>query len=338
MKSTQLFSAAIGLGGALALATGADAANSYVVYDLGALQGESIAYAINDGGSVVGAGPGGGGTSWIWDRRSGMRSLGTFPGGNGNARATAINNSGTVVGFAEVAVEGPFTQAFRWTAQGGMQPIPGIGPGSTAFGINDAGEIVGGDAAVVGNGYLWNRGQITALGTLPGSQISQPFAVNNRSQVVGGSRGDAFLWSAGTMTDLGRLPGAQSSEAHAVNNAGTVVGNDSGGSNEAFIWDARLEIRSLGVLDTACDTPFSDARGINNHGEVVGYSCVSGTTTPSHAFVWDVTSGMRDLNRLVSLPVADVLSVAYGINERGQIVGNGIFEGATHAFLLDPAE
>jgi probable HAF family extracellular repeat protein len=235
MKSTQLFSAAIGLGGALALATGADAANSYVVYDLGALQGESIAYAIDDSGSVIGAGPGGGGTSWIWDRRSGMRSLGTFPGGNGNARATAINNSETVVGFAEVAVEGPFTQAFRWTTQGGMQPIPGIGPGSTAFGINNAGEIVGGDAAVAGNGFLWKSGQVTALGALPGSQISQPFAVNNRSQVVGGSgSADAFLWTPGRMTDLGRLPGAQYSEAHAVNDAGTVVGNDSGGSNEAF--------------------------------------------------------------------------------------------------------
>jgi probable HAF family extracellular repeat protein len=335
----QMRKSIIALTATAALATAATASSqSYVVYDLGALQGESLAFAINSSGSVVGAGPGGGGTSWIWDRRSGLRSLGAFPGGNGNARATAINNPGTVAGFAEiVTAAAQVTQAFRWTAGQGMQPIPGIGPGSDAFGINDAGEIVGGSAAVAGNGYLWKNGQITALGVLPGSQISQPYAVNNRSQVVGGS-GDAFLWTAGTMTDLGRLPDARFSEAHAINDVGTVVGNDSGGSNEAFIWDARQGIRGLGVLDAACVTPFSDARAIDNHGEVVGYSCVSGTTTTSHAFVWDLTVGLRDLNGLVSLPAADVLSVAYGINERGQIVGNGIFEGAVHAFLLDPAE
>lgn len=53
--------------------------------------------------------------SWIWDRRSGLRSLGVFPGGNGNARATAINNSGTVAGFAEIiTAAAQVTQAFRW--------------------------------------------------------------------------------------------------------------------------------------------------------------------------------------------------------------------------------
>jgi hypothetical protein len=33
---------------------------------------------------------------------------------------------------------------------------------------------------------------------------------------------------------------------------------------------------------------------------VIGYGCVSNTTTPSHALVWDRTHGMLDLNRLVS--------------------------------------
>src|ERR1700760_1062683 len=77
----------------------------YDVYDLGALpsdQGVSQAFAISNSGSVVGSGPGGGGTSWIWDRRNGMRSLGAFPGGDGNTRAFSINESGTVVGLAEI--------------------------------------------------------------------------------------------------------------------------------------------------------------------------------------------------------------------------------------------
>src|SRR5215469_14977022 len=124
------------------------ASPSYTVQDLGALpnnQNTSVALAINNAGQVVGAGPGGEGDAWIWDAQHGMTSLGAFPGGDGNNRATALNDQGVVVGFAEVALSGSATvQAFRWTPSTGMQPLAGIGLGSQAFGINDAGAIVGG--------------------------------------------------------------------------------------------------------------------------------------------------------------------------------------------------
>ena len=311
----------------------------YVVQDLGALpsnQHVSQAYAVNNSGHVVGAGPGGGGASWIWDRRNGMRSLGTFPGGDGNTRATAINEAGTVVGFAEIAVDQSsfVTQAFVWTADRGMQPIPGIGQQSEAFGINDPGAIVGGAAGVLNNGFVRKDGKVLALGVLPGSQspISIAYGVNNRGQVVGGNGQSAFLWDSGKLTNLGVLPGSTSTEAHAISDTGQVVGLS---GDEAFLWDTGRGIQGLGFLDQACFQ--SDARAINNHGTVVGYGCVSNTTTPSHAFVWDRTLGMLDLNKLVSLSSGDVLNVAYGINEGGQIVGVGILGGAVHAFLLDPA-
>jgi probable HAF family extracellular repeat protein len=67
-----------------------------------------------------------------------MRGLEAFRGGDGNSRATAINNAGEVVGFAEIEIDqGSFiTQAFFWTAEGGTQPLSGIGQQSAAFGIN----------------------------------------------------------------------------------------------------------------------------------------------------------------------------------------------------------
>jgi probable HAF family extracellular repeat protein len=153
---------------------------SYVVQDLGALpadQGVSQAYAINNSGQVVGAGSGGGSASWIWDQHNGIRSLGAFPGGDGNTRATAINDAGVVVGFAEI-------QGFFWTATAGMEPIPGVGQQSDAFGINNPGAIVGGFAGVSGNGFLWKNGKVTALGVLPGSQppISIAYGINNRAR------------------------------------------------------------------------------------------------------------------------------------------------------------
>jgi probable HAF family extracellular repeat protein len=312
---------------------------SYVVQDLGALpadQGVSQAYAINNSGQVVGAGSGGGGASWIWDQHNGIRSLGAFPGGDGNTRATAINDAGVVVGFAEIEIDpGSFvTQGFFWTATAGMEPIPGVGQQSDAFGINNPGAIVGGFAGVSGNGFLWKNGKVTALGVLPGSQppISIAYGINNRGQVVGGSGcspcQSSFLWDAGKLVDLGALPGATATEAHAISETGNAVGSS---GDEAFLWSAHEGIQGLGFLDPACFQ--SDARAINNGGTVVGYGCVSNTTTPSHAFVWDRTRGMLDLNKLVSLPAGDVLSVAYGINEDGQIVGVGLLGGALHAFL-----
>jgi probable HAF family extracellular repeat protein len=314
----------------------------YVVEDLGALpadQGVSQAYAVNNFGQVVGAGSGGGGASWIWDERNGMRSLGAFPAGDGNTRATAINNAGVVVGFAEIEIDqGSFvTQAFFWTASDGMEPIPGIGQQSEAFGINDAGAIIGGSAGVPGNGFLWRNGKATALGAVPGSQppISIAYGVNDRGQVVGGSGcspcQSAFLWQSGKLINLGALPGATATEAHAISDTGNVVGLS---GDEAFLWDAGKGIKGLGSLDPACFQ--SDARAINNRGTVVGYGCVTNTTTPSHAFVWDRTQGMLDLNKRVSLSAGDVLNVAYGINEDGEIVGAGILGGALHAFLAKP--
>jgi probable HAF family extracellular repeat protein len=303
----------------------------YEVYDLGALpsdQGVSQAYAINNSGSVVGSGPGGGGTSWIWDRRNGMRSLGALPGGDGNTRATAINESGTVVGFAEIADtgSGATSQAFVWTARNGMQPIPGL-PQSSALGIGNSGAIVGGSNSVVGFGLLWKNGKVTALGFWP------VYGINNRDLVVGANGQTAVLWSAGKMTDLGTLlAGSRVNEAHAISDSGRVTGVSEA---EAFIWDAAQGMRGLGFIDPACLQ--SDGRAINNLGTIVGYGCTFTTVGQvSHAFVWDRSQGIVDLNQLVFLPAGDMLNVAYGINDQGQIVGAGMFDGAFHAFLLDP--
>ena len=94
-------------------------------------------------------------------------------------------------------------------------------------------------------------------------------------------------------------------------------------------------MRGLGFIDSACQQ--SDARAINNQGTVVGYSCTFIPTGQiSHAFVWDASSGILDLNQLAALPAGYTLNAAYGINNRGEIVGVGILNSAYHAFLLEP--
>lgn len=57
------------------------------------------------------------------------------------------------------------------------------------------------------------------------------------------------------------------------------------------------------------------ATGINNRGQVVGFSDVSGDTT-MHAFLWE-NGKMTDLGNLPG----DFLSFAWGVSESGQVLG-----------------
>jgi probable HAF family extracellular repeat protein len=87
--------------------------------------------------------------------------------------------------------------------------------------------------------------------------------------------------------------------------------------------DGQYSITDLGTLPGGYE---SIAYGINNRGQVVGYS-----TTASgeyHAFLWE-DGEMTDLGTL-----GGAYSVAYGINSRGQVVGySASASGENHAVL-----
>lgn len=78
--------------------------------------------------------------------------------------------------------------------------------------------------------FLWQRGAIQNLGTLPGSNSSK--ATNRLGHVVGLSttalwETHAVLWQNGGNTDLGTLPRGTRSVAQAINASGRVAGSSS---------------------------------------------------------------------------------------------------------------
>lgn len=86
--------------------------------------------------------------------------------------------------------------------------------------------------------------------------------------------------------------------------------------------------RQLIDLDTlGGDFTLSEARAINDRGQVIGDSITAGLG-PEHAFLWERGS-MRALGTLGGL-----ISDAIDINKRGQVVGGSAAAGGEiHAFL-----
>jgi probable HAF family extracellular repeat protein len=157
--------------------------------------------------------------------------------------------------------------------------------------------------------------------------------INSSGQVVGYATNiaelpRAFLYSGtGPMQDLGTLGGA-TSFARDINHLGHVIGTPalSDGTSHAFLWTGSGPMQDLGIagIPTA----------INNSGQIVGSSSVAGS---QHAFVYLGNGPMQDLNGLIDPASGWTLSAAIDINDRGQIVGEGISpSGETHAFLLNP--
>jgi probable HAF family extracellular repeat protein len=98
----------------------------------------------------------------------------------------------------------------------------------------------------------------------------------------------------------------------------------------ACLWDNGSVI-DIGKLPGY--TRNSAAGGINDQGQVVGYSSDNGNNP--HAFIWE-NGVLTDLNNLIPNDSGWVLKGAADINELGQIVGYGSLDGENRAFLLTP--
>lgn len=103
----------------------------------------------------------------------------------------------------------------------------------------------------------------------------------------------------------------------------------------AFLWH-----RGHLSCFTSLGTQYAEAYGINNCGQVVGHAYdLGGENQPEciheHALIWQQRK-VYDLNKCLPAKSGWALQVAKGINDRGQIVGTGIHNGHTRAFLLTP--
>ena len=114
-----------------------------------------------------------------------------------------------------------------------------------------------------------------------------------------------------------------------INRFGDAVGHavDATGTMRAVL-TAGGEMVDLGTLGGSA----AAARGINGEGVIVGGSLTAGDAT-HHAFIYE-HGAMRDLNALISPELDCELIYALGINDRGDVLAIGNFEGSDRVLLL----
>lgn len=248
--------------------------------------------------------------------------LGTL--GGGSSYATAINSGGEVAGYSA----DPSGNVYAFLYSGG--PLANLGTlggnYTRALGINDSGQVVGESYLSGGSaehGFLYQNGSIHDIGTFPTGRFSDAYGINKTGQITGygdtNGQNCGFIYQNGQWQSIGNPTGDY---GFAINNEGQVAGV--GPDNYAFLYSNGL-VTDLGGLGGVV----SQALGINNYGQVVGWSDLTGDVV-NYAFLYSKSGGMQNIGTLPN----DNSSAAYGINDGGQVVGTADENnGNYHAFI-----
>jgi uncharacterized repeat protein (TIGR01451 family) len=237
--------------------------------------------------------------------------------------------------FNNTVEELPTLSPFSNTHATGISPTTGV---LTGFG--DQGDQLSGFQ--IRAWRQWPDGTLDILQTL-GGEPSWGVDANDAGEVIGDAQvasgfSHATRWDVdGVPEDLGTL-GGLGSNARALTADGTVVGSALTAQSQPRAFRTTL---SGMVMLQPLPLPFlfCFAEAVNEALVSVG-SCSFSTefrVTTEHATRWAADASVIDLNNHVQDAAGWVFVRASGINEAGQIIGTGTFNGVTHGFLLTPA-
>jgi probable HAF family extracellular repeat protein len=318
----------------LAPPASAAAAAHYTITDLGSLGfGDlSVAKGINNAGTVVGYSytAAGAGHGFKWSNGT-ITDLGTLAGGN-SSWANAVNDAGLIAGTSDRPPQG-YGYPVRWSSSGVITDLGGTV--NNALGVGNAidpyGQVVGGqrpdnsEGGPLGTLY---RADGTRVDLGPDLGVAK--GINAVGQVVGLP---SYVWRNGTTTFLPDFLGTGSASATAINISGTVVG-------AAFAGQSNVAVRWTGTNPTSLGSvpgiTTNTATAINAAGQIVGTADPQCSPCPApRAWLWQAGS-LTLLDDLLPADSGWSLQQANGINDRGQIVGAGIYNGHPRAYLLTP--
>ena len=260
--------------------------------------------------------------------------LGTL--GGENSQASDLNDTGEVIGQSELASEEDI-RAFRWFA-GAMAPLSATGDLQTnAFGLNEAGVVVG--ETIAGSGFeetklpaAWIEDNFASL---PIGEFAQGSArAANDAGVIAGhtfeeGSNHLLLWEETLLVETIPVAGGLA-QVNGLNDQKQIVGQIHEGSvKKAFAWQEGT-FEALGTLGGEN----SIAYDINDEGWIVGEASTDGELA-IHAVLWQ-EGEVTDLGTIGDGP--DATSRALGINEAGVIVGEAQVGDMMHAVVWEDGE
>jgi probable HAF family extracellular repeat protein len=247
--------------------------------------------------------------------------------GDPGAQATGLglNNHGQVVGHVASLEGASQGQAFIWDSHGGMRGLGTLGGiGSTAYDINDHGQVVGVYELNAGRpqAFIHDHAGMRPL-SIPGAYSSSALGINAKGHVTGGVtfndglRGP-YIHDGSEMRVIGNARCCLGGSA--INDQGDMAVNDTQPGPfdlpllQAFAY-RNGQLIELGTLSGGSNSVAAD---INNSGQVVGWSNADNDLFDTRGFVWDERSGMVDLS---SFADGAITTSANAINEHGEVVG-----------------
>lgn len=233
----------------------------------------------------------------------------------------ALNKKREAAGYAD---EGYEDGHWYWDTNGTPIRLPGLPAGinrGSAYDINDDGWIVGYsvDTELHRHAVLWHRAAFALdLGTELGATNSSATGINNAGDIVGDADGVVFVRSGGVVTSLG------AGTALDINDNGLVAGYAPG--LVPVLWRSGVREYLPGLYGAIAYG--HTMTGMNNAGDVVGYTLQRNAPLRNTAVLWRNGKAI-DLGRYPG----GTISAAYGINDNGQIVGEGniVPDGPMHA-------
>jgi len=296
-----------------------------------------------------------------------FRGVGDLPGGAIDSAALDVSADGSVVVGESESTSG--TQAFRWTASGG---ISGLGflstanPYSSARGVSANGGVVAGTSTGsdgVDRACRWSGGTLTALnrfGCPDCDPITQAWGISNDGLVVIGSalaqsasgqpiHQDPVRWAGGGtgISDLGDLSGPEEAgEAFGASPTGSIIVGShlSNNGKEAWRWQGSGLVALTHLI--AGTVIAAQANAVSDDGStLVGFSNAATLTLPGGTVVasslqavrWTGTSfgTIRSLGPFPGSLNTDSAALAVSSNGAlivGRAAGSDL---ADHAFLWD---
>jgi uncharacterized membrane protein len=258
----------------------------------------------------------------------------TVPGSSYTA-AWGVNNSGAIAGVYSNGLGGE--HGFIRSPDGNTYTtidFPGS-LGTTVFGINNDGDVAGTYTFLGSDAHAFVRsanGNYVSF-DVPGLDLFTLLGINDSGQVVGSTNGQGFIRNSNGVYSTFDVPGQPNhccyEPSGGINDAGVVVGTtDDAGVLHDFIRNA--DGSQYFVFDPP-GTSASALFGINNQGEIVGFSFVN-----SHSFLRSADGNNYTTLPDIPFPAGSIL-IAHGINDLEEIVGPfGDFGASSFSFCTGP--